>query len=245
MKLWQSALNERQRKFARDVGSVVLGVLIALGIGEVAEAIRWEVRANTAERAMREELARNAGVFEERDLVQPCIDRRLRELNAIVAAARRSGSLPLLGEIGRPPQRPIEEAAWNVSSGSETLLHIDNQRRTALSGIYAQMSGNPNRAYEEQEMWATLRLLENAPGPISDDLLAETAAALARLQYVAFINGLNAQQLLGFIKGENIQPSYFTIFDRDGQREELLAANAQRPICKPLQVREQPTAPQS
>lgn len=234
MKIWQSALNERQRKFGRDVGSVVLGVLIALGIGEVADAIRWEVRANKSTKAIRAELGRNAGVLEERSLIQSCLDRRLRELTAIVGTARRSGELPSLGEIGRPPIRPTEEAAWNVTSGSETLLHIAAPRRTALSLIYSQFSGYSGRVLQEQEAWATMKLLENSPGPISDDMLTEVASSLARLRFVAWANGIAAQQLVGYIKEEGIKPNYLILFDREGKREEVLASVRERPICKPL-----------
>jgi hypothetical protein len=234
MKIWQQPLSERQRKFTQDVGSVVLGVLIALGIGEVADAIRWDVRANKSERAMRSELGRNGGVFEERQQVQVCLDRRLKELMAVIAEARRSGTLPNLGEIGRPPIRPIEEAAWNVTSGSETLLHLETDRRTALTGIYAQLSGYSDRVLQEQEMWATLKILENSPGPVSDDMLAEAAGTLARLRFVAWANGIDAEQLLGYIKSQDIQPDYQIIFDRPGQRDELLASVRERSICKPL-----------
>lgn len=234
MQSWRSTFSERQRKFARDVGSVVLGVLIALGIGEVADAIRWDVRAGRSERAIRAELSRAAGVFEERHLLQRCLDRRLVELSAIVSEARRSQTLPMLKEIGRPAIRPTEEAAWNVTSGSETLLHFDSQSRTTLSLIYSQFSGYSGRVLEEQEMWAALRVLENSPGSISDDILAEAASTLARLQFVAWSNGIAAQQLLGYIKEQDIQPSYFVIFDREGQRAELLTSVRERSICRPL-----------
>jgi hypothetical protein len=234
LKIWQWTLGERQRKFGRDVGSVVLGVLIALAIGEVADAVRWDVRANSAQRAIRAELSRTAGVLDERNLAQPCLDRRLRELAAIVGTARRSGTLPALGEVGRPPQRPTEEAAWNVTSGSEALLHIDTRSRTALSLIYSQFAGYSERVREEQEMWATLKLLENSPGPISDDVLAEVGSAIAKLQFVSWNNGITAQQVFGYIKAENIQPNYVIIFDREGQRAEVLTSVRERAICKPL-----------
>ena len=236
MKFWQLRLSERQRKFAGDVGSVVLGVLIALGIGEIADAIRWQARSNTAESAIRVELSRNAGVFEERGLVQTCIDRRLGELTAIVAGARRTGELPLISEIGRPPLRPIEVAAWDSISGSETLLHLDDERRKWIGLIYAQMSGNRERVYTEQEMWAALKILENSPGKVSEDILADAAGILARLSFVSWSNGITATQLLGYIKAQGIQPSYFIIFDREGRRDDLLAAFRARPMCNKLPV---------
>ena len=240
MKLWPSAFNERHRKFVRDVGSVVLGVLIALGIGEVAEAVRWQVRAGTAEAAIVNELSRDAGVFEERALLEGCLERRVSELQAIVSEARRSGLLPWIGEIGRPALRPIEQAAWDSTSGSETLFHLDTKRRKWIGLIYSQLGGYPERVFAEQEMWAALKVLENSPGAISDDLLADAAGTLARLSFVVWANGIDASQLVTYIKGQNIRPSYFIIFDREGRRDEVLAKMSARPICKPLLVRTVP-----
>lgn len=83
-------------------------------------------------------------------------------------------------------------------------------------------------------MWAALKILENEPGPISDDLLTEAVSTLARLQFFVWANSIDAQQLLGYIKSENIQANYVIIFDRPGQREELAASVRERSICKPL-----------
>jgi hypothetical protein len=49
-------LNDRARKFLREVTSIVLGVLIALAIGEVAEAVRWRVRVGNSMAAIRQEM---------------------------------------------------------------------------------------------------------------------------------------------------------------------------------------------
>ena len=46
------SFSERHKKFAREVGSVVLGVLIALGLGEVATGVRWRFDAVEARSAM-------------------------------------------------------------------------------------------------------------------------------------------------------------------------------------------------
>jgi hypothetical protein len=98
-------------KFIREVGSVVLGVLIALALGEVAEAVRWQVRTAKSNAAIDLELSRTSGVLDERVLVQPCLDQRLALLDRIIRAARATGSLPAIGEIGRPPSRPVQSAA--------------------------------------------------------------------------------------------------------------------------------------
>ena len=97
------SLGERQRKFAREVGSVVLGVLIALGLGEIATGIRWRFDAAEARSAMLTDFERDAGVMHERTLARRCIERRLGDVDRLIRQARQSGELPLVGIIGRPP----------------------------------------------------------------------------------------------------------------------------------------------
>ena len=103
------SLSERHRKFAREVGSVVLGVLIALGLGEAATEIRWRFDAADARSAMLTDLERDAGVMHERQLARPCIERRLRDVDALLRQARQSGELPLVSTIGRP-----RHARWSL-----------------------------------------------------------------------------------------------------------------------------------
>ena len=228
--------SERQQKFGRDVGSVVLGVLIALTIGEIVEAVRWRVRAFIALDAIEAEIARNTGVMQERVLIQRCIDRRLNELSGIVRTARRTGQLPLVGPVGRTTSRPIEQAAWMLTSGSETLLHIENPKRDLLAITYSQIAWYDVRVNDELQMWATLSLLENAEGPISDDMLVEIAGTLARLRDAATLNALVAEQIVTAVEDLGIEPSYFLILDREGDAREVAARSSERPICKPLPV---------
>lgn len=240
MKLMRWTPSERQRKFGRDVGSVVLGVLIALGIGEIAEAIRWQVRASVARDAIEAELARDAGVMAERVLVQPCADRRLDQLKILVNAARQSGELPLVGPIGRTTSRPIEQAAWTLTSGSETLLHIRNPPRQSLALLHSQMAGYYDRVREERQMWATLKLMEDSKGAIGDDMLVEVAGTLNRLSELAETNGLVAEQILAQIQDFGIEQSNFIVLDREGDATELAARVNELTICKPLMVEGRP-----
>jgi len=233
---------EDRRKFVRQVGSVVLGVLIALGISEIAEEIRWNVRTNASERAIDAELALAAGVFDERVRVQPCLDRRLEDVRLLIAEARRTGRLPQIGTIGRPPTRPFSRAAWDVATGSGVTLHMDEARAAELANSYAQMSGFPDEVEEEQMLWASLRALENAPGPVSDDLLATAATTIGFLQFRSMLNGINARQQLDFIQARGIAPDYRLLSDRAfaadrpfSEREMVTGLRA-RPICGRLAV---------
>ena len=242
MKIQLPKLLRGWRAFFGEVGIIVLGVLIALGIGEVADGLRWDDRARDSVRSIRAEWGQNGGVFEERALLQPCLDRRLAELESIIRKAGHTGRLPDIGEIGRPPLRPLTADAWKQVTASETLLHIDANQAKLFTAGYTQVERHIPSALDEQDMWAALRVLEHSPGTIGDTLLADAATTLARLKSKTFMNGLVAQQEFEAGRGIGIPTSYFLIFDREGSRDEVLDGLRARSICKSLLVDGMPFA---
>lgn len=215
-------LSEDARKFLREVGSIVLGVLIALGIGEIADTVRWQSRAADSNRAMDVELARAAGVLDERVQVQPCLDRRLNALAAIVRTARRTGALPDIRNVGGPPLRPLQTAAWDDAVASGTLLHLGVERRSTLSVNYPLLKNYPGEVIQELGGWSSLRMLEAVPGPASDMLLTDAAAMIGRLQSGSRLSGLSARQIRDNIVATGIRPSYYLILDREGSRHDAM-----------------------
>lgn len=224
------------RGFAGEVGVIVLGVLIALTIGVIADSVRWRVRAADFREAILGEMALNAGVHEERTLVQPCLDRRLAQVDRLLRTARESGRLPDIGEIGRPPIRPVSTDSWDLASGSEGLLYLEPQEVKALALHYGQLRATGTQILDEQEGWSMLRAIEHAPGPISPDLLAELMLVVGRLRFQTYLNGIEGEQGLAFVKGYGVTPHYFALFDKDEPRSKLLEAVRARPVCNPLMV---------
>jgi hypothetical protein len=236
MKLKLFATSPRWRAFLGEVGIIVLGVLVALGIGELADEFRWDARAKDTVRSVRAEWAQNGGVFEERLLVQPCLDRRLSQLKSIVREARQSGRIPHLGEIGRPPVRPVTSDTWKQATASEVLLHIDAKQGRLFNAGYSQAEDYASNVRLEVDMWASLRVLEGNPGAISETLVAGADTTLARLEDKTFQNSLIAKQEFDAGRSLGIPTSYFLLLDREGSRENAFAQSRDRSICKALMV---------
>ena len=226
------------REFAGEVGVIVLGVLLALGAQQLVERLNARSEATKSMDAIRVELAHSAGAFEERAVTQPCLDRRLAELEQIFAAARRTGRLPKVGFISHPPMRPIPTSAWTWAAANETYSDFDPEVRDELSRIYSQGSDFWKDVIIEQEMWATLRLLEDAPGPIDSAMLAEVGGTLKRLRFRSSLNGINAEQLLEYIRVQGIRPDYVIPNDERNVHDRgfMVAAIKSWSLCKPLQV---------
>jgi len=187
-------LSEKQSKFAREVGSVVLGVLIALGIGEVADWGRWQWRVSVSEAAMRAELSGSRFNFAERRSYQACMTQRLEDMGAILAEARRTHRLPDIADIGSPGRRPTLFGALDSATSEGTLLHMRRERANDYTGIYAMARYYDAEIEQESQPWATLQLLVHAPGPIDGDLLATLLDAVAQAKMHTRWVGVIAEQ---------------------------------------------------
>ena len=230
------SLSERHRKFGREVGSVVLGVLIALGLGEVANGIRWRFDAAEARSAMLTDFERDAGVMHERQLARSCIERRLGDVEALVKQARRSGELPLVGAIGRPPTRPLVTAAWDMSVSSGVLPHLSRADASGFSADFDMIKEMAGDFKTKRALWAKLSALENAPGPVSQEFLDELMFTTAELRKGSAYVDTVAGQIVGSAKYIG-KLDYWLILDREnGSAADVVAGLRTRPICMPLLV---------
>src|SRR5438045_1967649 len=90
------------RAFVGEVGVIVIGVLIALGGEQLAEAVHWHSEAGKFRIAVDHELGRDLGLYEVVMRQRPCVDRRLTELERMLADSRAGRQDRLLQPIARP-----------------------------------------------------------------------------------------------------------------------------------------------
>ena len=65
------------RELGKEVGIIVIGVLIALGAEQAVEALHWAHQVDVQRQALKSELLINADWFEERVAVEsPCLQGR-------------------------------------------------------------------------------------------------------------------------------------------------------------------------
>jgi len=146
------------REFAGEVGIIVLGVMIALGFGQIAETLNQRSEAREARENVVNEIEQNLDVFRRRTEIQPCIDRRLDEIEQLIRSAPAPLPRPLW--IGRPQIYEFYTQRWNTASsgGRTSLLTTDQQSSFAL--FYSRFSASGEAEDIEQMAWARLRSLE-------------------------------------------------------------------------------------
>jgi type II secretory pathway pseudopilin PulG len=75
------------RALAGEVGIIVVGVLIALAAEQTVQAVHERSIAREARNNVIAEIEQDMDVFRRRAQIQPCIDRRLDEIEQLIRAA--------------------------------------------------------------------------------------------------------------------------------------------------------------
>ena len=149
------------RAFAGEVGIIVLGVLIALGAQQVAEAVQERSEARDAESEIRGELAHNIAMLRSRWAVRACVEIRIDELQKLIDSARDDETIATPKWVGRPQFWTMQMARWQTTlqAGRAALLPPDD---LALYGSLYSFMDNVNALTAEEQMdWAKLRALEH------------------------------------------------------------------------------------
>ena len=181
--MFKFRLSDKSRKFAKDVGGIVLGVLIALGIGEVADAVRKRVNANIAANAVRADMLDNYAVFEVEVLSATCVEGRIAALTAELEHARSVGQLRDIGDIGFGASSTFRTGAWDRAVANGDTLYMSDQKVAGLADYHDLL--RIYRAYMEDALriGRALEFLSDAPGAIDDNTLSSARITVAELKY--------------------------------------------------------------
>jgi hypothetical protein len=148
------------REFAGEVGIIVLGVLIALGVEQIVQSIHDRRVAHQSRDAINLELGEVTGDLSRRVRTEPCIARRLDEIGAFVKVAAAGKPVKPLLWIGRPQIHTIETAAWNSASQAGRTALFTPKEQNLYANSYALLDDVGAAEAREQDVWGQLRGVE-------------------------------------------------------------------------------------
>ena len=133
------------REFVKEIGTIVLGVTIALGAEQVVETLHWRYQLEQTRAALREEIGDSLVNAVERQAVAPCVQGQLsRLLTSLVASGPgwkappppsgrpSSGPPSLYG----PPLRLWATASWKNAVSSGVLNHMPRPEAQGFAALY-------------------------------------------------------------------------------------------------------------
>jgi hypothetical protein len=211
------------REFVGEVGVIVLGVLIAIGFEQIVEQIHWAGEVRSARSALRGEMQQPDRVFAYRVAAQPCIARRLEEINKLVEQAPKHAPVPRVGSLIPDIGNALNDNVWETYRASQTLAHFDDED-LGLLGIYYTQLGNIRRFEgEENRDWGVIKVLEGDPSRLGPEDIAGIRVAIQNARFDNSIIASIAADELDYSRRFGVSPP---------------KANSSRlkEVCAPLRV---------
>ena len=189
---WRSA---EGRKFAQELWSIVLGVLIALGLGAIAGEIGWWLEVRSARAVISVELGEVMGQARERERITGCYRQRLTYLARALDRGAETGRLPPVADIGSPAFRTWSRGAWESTLSAQTASHFDRDELDNLSGAYEFQSLLSDTNRREMDAWAKLLTMVGPGRRLSDAEEAQLRLALGEARLLNNLMGMAAVRL--------------------------------------------------
>ena len=143
------------RTFIGEVGTILLGVLLALGAQELVQSLHWKREVGETRKALDAELARDLTAFDYRYRNSECTSDRLAELRRWADSLAIGHALPLKHEIDEPPYFLIRTAAWEITDG-EIASRIPLEAKLNYAALYDGLRKYNELKNDESQAWATL-----------------------------------------------------------------------------------------
>ena len=214
------------REFVKEVGIIVVGVLIALGGEQAVQAVNHHYQVQEARAALKDELGWNLASFKLTKDLSHCVLARLDEVDRWAKSWDSGRPIRLSGPIQPPRWLILRSSAWRVTSG-EAVARMPLQERATYAGLYDLFDFLELQREKDRDAWNNLALYQPAR-QLSEEQRLHVAADIRTVRegYNRLIS--NIQIALTLATRLHVEPGQI-----QGQSLELtkeFKANA----CKPL-----------
>jgi hypothetical protein len=213
------------REFLTELGTIVLGICIALAGEQAIEELNWHNKVLAARRVIASEVAYNLEGAIWRVRTQDCVERRLDGLAKILDDASRSGSLPPLGYINQPPRHLWRSGSWDSVVASQTATHFPPQQLAQLGALYKIVQRLEDHAIPDSQAWSDLYAMVGPGRRLDPAAEAQLRSALGRARN----DGRTAATLAMFLVS---QAQAMDLPFTKTEREQIAAARIQ-PLSRP------------
>ena len=147
-------------EFLKEMGVIVLGVLIALSAEQAVEALHWRDQVGQTREVLVKEIQHDIDALAGRVDEVACVNRRLDEVRTILTAHAAGRSTKLSALIGRPRDQALEMASYAAAEHAGVLVHMELKERNADASLYNGFDYAANLQLQERDAWGELTLLD-------------------------------------------------------------------------------------
>lgn len=157
------------RGFLADVAVVVIGVLLALIAQEIAQSFQWRTDVAAQRQALRAMAQDNLKVIAFRRFQEPCVERRLTEIETVFRLHHDNQLIRFQAPIGLPYKWGSDRSAWNIALSDASLSHMPLAERRRFGNavdVYDNVAALMNQEYA---VWLRLQPLDHPEFLESED----------------------------------------------------------------------------
>jgi hypothetical protein len=184
------------RDFLREVGTIVLGVAIALAAGEAVDAWNWHNEVGIVEDSLDDELADSLFAAQERIKIADC---QRQTLDALDELADKSSGTLMIRNTPVSRNRVWASAAWDAAVASGAIAHMPHDTRNDYSVLFSFVRLFQNLNLRQQELWATINAYRR-PRPLTDTSRERFVETVAQLRSLTGTMNMAAKQFVGRAK---------------------------------------------
>ena len=144
------------REFLIEIGTIICGILIALGLEQLVSNLEWGRKVAETREALGLEVGDNLAKLEIRVALSNCIGQRLDALALIVDRASRTGSLPALAAPSPPGNRSWSTGVWSSALSAQSASHLSAEQLRGYSRVYQIIERISDLEPKEEAAWTTL-----------------------------------------------------------------------------------------
>lgn len=179
-------------EFFIELGTVVIGILIALALEQVVEWAHDRHRASEARETIRAEVALNLSSLDGRASTEPCVSRRLDEAQALILEASAGKPDPGPIWIGHPLLLAMVDTRFRAATEGGEIKLLSPAEQANYAAAYSSFLTFLDAEQREQAAWSDLRALEQqaAMTPVAawqlQSAIQQARAARWTLEITAF-----------------------------------------------------------
>jgi hypothetical protein len=171
------------RELLKEIGTIVIGVLIAIAFEQTVEWLHWRHKLADTEAAVRFELHDDdLPQAYARIVVRSCLDKRLDTLTAALATDQSREAFARLAQAYKPPFRTWDMNAWQAMVSSDVLSRLTAEEALHRSQAYNIVPALGDTNVRERHDVTDLGALDPKPGALTPAERDRTVLALQRLR---------------------------------------------------------------
>jgi hypothetical protein len=202
-------------EFGKEVGTIVIGVLIALAAEETAQWLQWRHEVSIVKDSLDDELSEILFAAKERVKIADCQRRTLDRLDQL---ADQSGDTLVVRNPPLTRNRMWGSGAWDAAVASQSIAHMDHDMRNDYANLFSFVPLLRQLNLRQQELWASISSYRH-PRRVTDTSRERFIEAVSQLRSLTGTMNLAAAQFVEQAKPLDIQ----------------LSPEAERDLAQPLQ----------